>query len=307
MSLCSKSNRRIAAVLGMACLVFLQIVLPASLLAQSVPGTDGKVVAGSPDAATAAGFLSSFTGIVFILRGNGKEEVAKVGDVYGPNTTFRTGSDSTAVLVFADGQSVTLSAESVFRVDAFRFDTRDVESSRASFGLMSGVMRLVTGGIHTGNPNGLVIAAGNASIEILSKDVTAFVVEVDPKSLGVGAAAVTVGEISIETSSGLPMLVSADQFTRWLLNVPPSFPVPLSAAPAIFQALVAASTANVVPSNAPIDVLSASVRAAFNVLPSISGGSSEQGAQPPAPESSFVLVLVVVTPGGGRGCVGSPC
>jgi len=302
----SMSQRRLIADAGIASLILLQAVLPASLFAQAATG--GRV-ANSPGAVrpAASGFLSSATGTVFVRRGKAAEEVAKVGDVFGSDTVFRTQGDSTAVLVFADGQSVTLGADSLLRIDDFRFDMRDIKSSKATLGLMSGLMRVVTGSIHTANPKGLTVAAGDAAIGILSKDVTAFVVEVNPKSLGIGSAAVIVGEISIQTPVGPPILLAADQFSRWVSNAPPTAGVPLNAAPAAFQAVVAASRVTVVPSSSPIDIQSASVQAALGELPATAAGSTEAATQTQTPEAAIALVAPAATSGGGRGCVGSPC
>lgn len=301
----SSNMRRTAVNLAAACIALAQVGLPATLFAQAAQGNANSTGAGSATA-SASGFLSSSTGVVFVRRGDGPEVAAKVGDIFGPGTTFRTGVDSSAVLVFADGQNITLGPQSLLKVDDFRFDARDIKSSKATLGLMTGVMRLVTGGIHTGNREGLVVSAGSASIDILSKDVTAFVVEIDQKSLGIGAAAVTVGEIAIRTPAGPPVQLGEDQFTRWVSDAPPLPGIPLSAAPAVFQAVVAASLAKVIPSNAPIDIQSASVQATLAALDSTAAGS-EPNLQAQAPESTAALVIPAATPGGGRGCVGSPC
>ena len=303
-----ETKRRTLRKFGIAWLVVLQASVLGSIWAQTGQGRGSTGIAGSvPATTTASGFVSSARGAVFIRRGSGPELPAKVGDIFGPGTTFRTGAEGSAVLLFADGQNVTLSSESVLRIDDYRFDARDIKASKATLGLMSGIMRLVTGAIHTDNPGGLLISAGNASIGILSKDVTAFVVEVNPKSLGIGASAVLVGEISIQTPTGPVVTIASDQFTRWQPGVPPMPPMPLAAAPAIFQAVVAASRATVLPSNAPLDIQSAAVQAALEALPATSAGSAEPTLQAQAPESAVALIVPTVTPGGGRGCVGSPC
>lgn len=292
--------------IGIACLVVLQAAFPSAVFAQGGQGRSASVGAATTTT-SASGFIYAASGTVFIRRGSGPEVPAKIGDVFGPGTTFRTGTDSSAVLLFADGQIVTLNNDSVLRIDDYRFDARDIKASRATLGLMSGVMRLVTGAIHTGNRDALLISAGNTLIGILSKDVTAFVVEVDPKSLGVGAAAVTVGEISIQTPLGPRVTVASDQFTRWQPGVPPAAAAPLAAAPAVFQALVAASRATVLPSNAPLDIESAAVQAALGALPASGAGPAQPTLQAQAPESAVAVIVPPVTPGGGRGCVGSPC
>jgi hypothetical protein len=291
---------------GITCLIVLLAAVPNVVFAQA--GQSRSASVGAATAPTSAsGFVNAASGAVFIRRGSGPEVPAKIGDVFGPGTTFRTSADSSAVLLFADGQNVTLNNDSVLRIDDYRFDARDIKASRATLGLMSGAMRLVTGAIHTDNRDALLISAGNTSIGILSKDVTAFVVEVDPKSLGVGAAAVTVGEISIQTPLGPMVTVASDQFTRWQPGVAPAAPAPLAAAPAVFQAMVAASRATVLPSNSPLDIQSAAVQAALGALPATGAGPAQPTLQAQAPESAVAVIAPAVTPGGGRGCVGSPC
>jgi FecR protein len=291
--------------IGIVCLVTVQAATPSAVFAQAAQGR--AALGGVATTATPSGFVSTASGTVFVRRGTGPEVPAKVGDIFGPGITFRTGGEGSAVLIFSDGQNVTLNTGSVLRIDDYRFDVSDLKSSKATLGLVSGVMRLVTGAIHTDNRDGLLISAGSASIGILSKDVTAFVVEVDPKSLGVGAAAVTVGEISIQTALGPIVTVSSEQFTRWQPGASPSVPVPLAAAPAIFQALVASSRANVLPSNGPLDIQSAAVQAVLEALSATGAGPTQPTVQAQAPEAVVAIIVPTVTPGGGRGCVGSPC
>ena len=172
----------------------------------------------------AAGLVNSVSGNAYARSASGKEIPLKAGDVFGPGTTFRTGPDSNVVLLFADGQNVALSKDSELHIDAYRFDARDAKSNGATLGLTSGMMRFVTGAIHAQNQDALFISAGKVSIDILSKDVTAFVVEADPKAVGVGELAVIVGEVAIQTPVGPLTIIGADQFTRWRTGAAPSAP-----------------------------------------------------------------------------------
>jgi hypothetical protein len=284
-----------------ACLVFMQVAAPCLVGAQAIQGGAGG---SAPAVNLAAGFVNSVSGVVLIRRGSGKFEPAKAGDLFGPGTIFSTGPDGNAVLVFADGPNITLSKDSVLRIDDFRFDPRNVKASRARLGLVSGMMRFVTGAMHTDNRDGLMVSAGSATVDIISKDTTAFVVEVDPRSQDVGSAAVIVGEISIDTQTGAAVKIASDQFTRWQLRTAPSAPAPLAAAPAVFQAAVAASRATVLGSNLPIDLQAAAMQAALSALPPTAAGQPQLQAQAPLPAA---VILPTVTPGGGGGCVGSPC
>ena len=292
-------SRGVARKLLFAGLIVTQVICPCFVAAQSpVGGTSVAVTA----TAVAAGFVSSMSGEVMIRRGNGPFEPAKVGEMFGPGTMFSTGPQGTVVLLFADGQNITLGKDAVLRIEDYRFDARNPRASRASFGLVSGEMRFVTGAIHTDNRDGLKVMAGSASVGILSKETTAFVVEVDNKSQDIGAAATIIGEIAIDTPKRIPVKVSTDQFTRWQSGEPPSTAAPLSAAPAVFQATVTAARATITGSNLAIDVQSASLQAALADLPPTAAG------QPlPPVVAPVALILSSVTPGGGGGCTGSPC
>ena len=289
-------SRPILRKLTIACLMFIQALLPCLSLAQT----------GSQ--AAPAGLVNSVSGSVYARRSTtGIEVLLKAGDVFGPGTTFRTGPDSSVVLLFADGQIVALSQDSEMRLDTYRFDPRDAKAGGATLGLTSGIMRLVTGAIHAGNQDALFISAGRASIDILSKDTTAFVVEADPKAIGGGVLAVTVGEVALQTPVGPVTIVEAEQFTRWQSGAAPSAPLPLAAAPAVFQAAVAASLATIVGSNAAVDIQAASVQAALASLPATGAGPAQPQAQAQSVESAIAAVTPAATSGGGRGCVGSPC
>lgn len=284
-----------------ACLVFMQVAAPCLVGAQAIQGGAGG---SAPAVNLAAGFVNSVSGVVLIRRGSGKFEPAKAGDLFGPGTIFSTGPDGNVVLLFADGQNITLNKDSVLRIDDFRFDARNVKASRARLGLVSGMMRFVTGAIHTDNHDGLMVTAGSATVDIVSKDTTAFVVEVDSRSQDVGSAAAIVGEIAIDTPTGVAVRIAADQFTRWQMGAAPSAPAPLAAAPAVFQAAVAAARATVLGSNLPIDLQAAALQAALSALPPTAAGQPQLQAQAPLPAA---VILPTVTPGGGGGCVGSPC
>lgn len=285
--------------LTIACLLFIQATLPCLVFAQTGRGSG---------ASAPAGLINSVSGSVFARGRSGEEVLLKAGDVFGPDTTFRSGADGNVVLLFADGQNITLGKDSTLRVDEYRFDARDPKANQASINLVSGVMNFVTGAIHTSNPQGMKVSIGEASISILSRDVTAFIVEVDPKSTGLGVVAVTVGELSVRTRTGSASTVSSEQFVRWRPGTAPSSPAPLAVAPAVFQAEVAGLRATVLPSNEPIDFQSAAVQAALAGLPATGAGTTRpQTQQAQAVESVAAIVIPAATPGGGRGCAGSPC
>ncbi len=214
--------------------------------------------------AGAAGYVKAVIPPAFIRKGAGPLVPAKVGDILVPGTTVVTGDTGKVDLLFADGQQISLGKESTLRIDDYRFDAANPKAGRANISLVNGRMSLVTGAIHTGNPAGLRISAGTGVVSILSKDVTAFVVEVDPdEKRRPGWAAVTVGAISVQTPSGKIAQIAADQFARWRDDDRLLPAQPLAAAPAVLQAQVTASRATVAETNLPVNVQSASVQAAL--------------------------------------------
>ena len=295
-------NRSIARKLVAAGVVFAQALSPCLVVAQSTQGGPS-----SQDAvgAAAVGLANTLSGNVYMRVGTGPEVLMKQGDVFGPGTTFRTAGDSTVVLLFADGQNITLSKESVLRVDAYRFDANSPLAGQTSIGLLSGVMSIVTGAIQTSNSSALRVSVGGVPLGITGKDVTAFTASVDSATQGLGYVAVTVGNVLVPSSSG-PVVVLASQFVRAQPGSAPMLPLPLAAAPAVIQSQVAASQATVLAESKPVNVQTASLLAALAALPPTAAGQP----QPPAPAVALpVLASVVpsVTPGGGGTCTGSPC
>ena len=95
----------------------------------------GRPTSNSSTTAT-AGIVNSMSGAVFIRTGSGREVPAKPGDPVGRGTVVSTGADGEAILLFADGQHVNLNADSILRVDEYRFDVRDVKSNRVIYTLV---------------------------------------------------------------------------------------------------------------------------------------------------------------------------
>ncbi|OGA01874.1 MAG: hypothetical protein A3H35_14110 [Betaproteobacteria bacterium RIFCSPLOWO2_02_FULL_62_17] len=284
----SRSLRALVA----AGLVLVQAVLPCVVWAQAAAPSAGA----APAAATASGFLSSVTGVVFIRKANGEQVAAKPGDVFEPGSTIVAGANGQVGLLFADGQIIGLSANSTLRVDAYRFDASDIKASRAAIVLVSGAMTVVTGVIGNENPQGLSIAAGNMTLSVAGKDATAFGIEVNAATQA-GSVAVTVGALLIRTPAGPAITVGAEQFVRLQAGVATAPPQPLSAAPAALQALAGLARSFAQAETAPVDVQAAAIKLALANLPPAAAG----------PAGTTPVFLPPVTPGAAGGCVGSPC
>ena len=286
---------------------------PAYLQAMAAAG-EAPQARETVQATARTGVVNSVSGEVVMRNGAGVEVPAKTGDVVAAGSIVSTGTNGEVVLLFADGQHVSLSADSVLRVDEYQYDTRDSKQSRATFALSSGTMQMVTGAIHAANPDALKISAGDAVIGVLSKNATSFVVEAETKiARETGSVAVIAGEVTIQRPDGTVTKVATDQFTRWQPSSTLEPPKALAAAPADLNVAIAASRPTAQVGDVRLEV-EAAVKLALAALPATAAGPElAQTQQSPAPlaqperVSAIAGILPSVTPGASGGCVGSPC
>jgi len=265
---------------------------PAYLQAMAAAG-ESQLSRESSQPTARTGIVNSVFGEVMIRTTTGEVVSAKPGDIVTAGSVVTTGIEGEAVLLFPDGQQLSIAGESSLRVDEYRFDTRDSKDSRATFSLTTGTMQVVTGAIHATNPDALRLTAGDAVIGVLSKDVTSFVVESEAKfSREAGSLAVIAGEVSVLRPDGTTTKIDTDQFTRWRPLVNPDEPRALSEAPGDLQELVAT-----VQTREP-----SAIELAIAALPPTAAGPDE-----PTTPSTTPVFLPPVTPGAAGGCVGSPC
>lgn len=267
---------------------------PAYLQAMASFGAAPLVVQAGPQKATATIVVNSFSGIVSVRNAGGAEAAAKVGDVLGTGSVVRTGPTGEAVLLFPDGQYLTLTSDSVLRIDDYRFDANDLKASRLSLGLASGMMRIVTGSINAANPGAMRITAGDAVIGVRSANLTSFVVESDTKfGPETGSVAVIVGEVAVVRPDKSTVRVDTEHFTRWQPRVFPEEPMPVAAAPAYLQAMAAAGVA-------PVVRESTQAMASAGVVNSVSGVvlmRNGAGIETPAKVGDVVSVGSIVSTG----------
>jgi hypothetical protein len=209
------------------------------------------------------GYVHEISGAVSIQQGPAKAVPAKVGDTFESDTIFRTGADGKVILKFADGQVVALGADSAVRIGEYRYVARDVRQSTTVLELMKGEMRFVAGLIGAGNREGVHITAGDSMIHIQSPGGADFTVQVNPDPEEVGAAVVALGEISVRTPYGPIYKIEASQYVPWQPGRKPPPPMPITAAPAVIQAAMAALWTTVVPVNTPVAVASTARMAAL--------------------------------------------
>lgn len=286
-------RRRPLRAVGIICLMLLQALFPCMSTAQVGQGAGGSVPPG-----VIVGVVNSLSGPVFMRLESGAEVPLRQGDRVSSRAVIRTGASAELILLFADGQHVSLSENSELRIDEYRFNSADSGGNRASFTLLSGTIRLVTGAMHAGNREALSVRAGEAVIGLSTGDITSFVARLGSGAPEAVDVVVVIGEVSFRTPVGTIASIGQDQFSRWQPGVVPTQPLPLAAAPAILQAI---ARAPVLPEGAPLDVNAAAELAKLLAsLPATAAGQSQ-------PIAVAEVIFPPVTPGGTQGCVGSPC
>jgi hypothetical protein len=200
-----------------------------------------------------AGYVDAASSNVLIRSATGKAQNASAGNTFEAGTTFTTGADGGAVLKFADGQVVVLGPNSIFTIDQYQFDPRDVKAGKAALDLDNGAMRVVTGSIHAENRDATSITAGASIVSILSTGPADFTIAVNTKDKEVGVARVSVGEISVHTPYGQIDKIRIEQSNLWGPRNTPDEPVAVGSSLGVVQAAVALQLSGL-PDDAPVAV-----------------------------------------------------
>jgi len=203
----------------------------------------------------AAGYVHEMSGDVRVQNGASAERAAKMGDIFEPGATFRTGTNGKVVVKFEDGQIVSLQQNTAFRVDGYSFNVNNPKAGTSAMRLLQGAMRFVTGIIGSTNHNNVRLAAGTATIGIRGTDVNVLVDQTTQAVLAMIAA----GTIVLETPSG-STTVNVGQFASFAAGQVPTT-APLASAPAAARAIAAALQAAPIPVNTPVIVASAAAAA----------------------------------------------
>lgn len=154
--------------------------------------------------------VKDLQGTLTVQNGNNPPQPSKQGVPIPVGAVVRTGSGSSAMLIFADGQACSLGENSSFRVASAACNPGNAAKNEMTLNLMSGSMRCVTGSIGQSNPAALrmqlgVITLGGDAASAPRADVSAVVQG--------GTAAVTVdrGSVVAFLPSGTPQPVTAGQ------------------------------------------------------------------------------------------------
>lgn len=124
------------------------------------------------DLALAAGAVAtSVTGSVQVQTGPASPRPVRQGDELTQGDTVVTGTNSSAVLKFDDGQVVALTSSSRMTITAYQYNPA-TESGNVLLSLVTGGMRAITGLIGRRSPNQVAYRAATATIGIRGTDGT---------------------------------------------------------------------------------------------------------------------------------------
>ena len=220
------------------------------------------VAAAVQECSSTGAVLASPQGIIMELTGDVKATIGKgapcpagKGQTIVSDTVITTGEKSTVVLRFADGQGVSLQANSTFHVQQYVFDQANAAKSNIVFALLKGGARFVTGLIGQKHKEAIKITAGTITIGIRG---TAFTVAITagPASAGGGVVVgtVTSGSITLGGTTFVAGQSFAASVVGGTLSVAPATAAQLAAAvaPAVPAAGVVAIPAGVTAGTATV-------------------------------------------------------
>lgn len=270
----------------------------AALPANTPPEVTAVARAARSEAAAASsvpiGYVEAVSGQLSAKRGNNRR-VLKAGDRFAEGTSFETSETGRVALKFTDGMSVRLGAKSSLSVDHYTFNPRDITVSGFEMTLISGSIRVVAGSMASQDPQAAGIKVGGSYLTLLQAGGADFGVVFNPATQagGIGAAAVTNGEIGVQTPYGLTR-IGVDQTIPWQSGG--GGPPP----PAVVAALLQQFQAEL----AELQV-GTNIAAALAELPATAAGPDPAAqvtfAPLPGVYSAFTVTPAVT------GCLGSPC
>lgn len=139
-----QAARRIAGC-GLICL----LLLPLSALAEGVAGT-----------------VSHLGGVLFVSRADGTKKMLSVKSEVLEGDTLRTEVNTYVRIKFTDGGEVVLRPETIFKVEAYGYDTVLKQQDNFLMSLIKGGLRSVTGMIGKRNPDRFQMKTVTATIGI---------------------------------------------------------------------------------------------------------------------------------------------
>lgn len=219
-------------------------------------GESEKATVTNTSNADVAGRVSQLTGSLSAVSAEGKRRTLQKASPVFAGETVDVAEGGFAVLSMADSTRLTLPGGSSMQVAAYRYAPASPQTSVASFKLLKGAVRAVTGAIAKADPNnvkfftetatvgirgtaldvsctsasgGLVVCSGGANLTVELRDGQIIVTSNGVNSvLNAGQSAlIPAGNVNIQISNSLPNVLG---------NVPNAGPLPEST-PANFESL----------------------------------------------------------------------
>lgn len=150
----------------------------------------------------AGAIVTSLGGTAQVQTGSAPPRALREGDTVNQGDTVVTGSASSLVLKFDDGQIAAMTANSRMTVTNYQFNSQ-ASSGNVLLSLITGGMRTITGLIGHRNPASVTYRAATATIGVRGTDVT-FATQGNEVIVTVtdGSVSVTVGGKSYTVSAG---------------------------------------------------------------------------------------------------------
>lgn len=119
------------------------------------------------------GAIAMYNGTLFAVSKEGASRALGVQAPVQEGDTLHTGEGSYAQVRFKDGTDITLRPQSVFKVEAYRFDPAKPKEDKGVFSLVKGGLRAISAQLgHRGNPDAYQMKAASATIGIRGTDYT---------------------------------------------------------------------------------------------------------------------------------------
>ncbi|MCG6932926.1 MAG: FecR domain-containing protein [Gallionella sp.] len=140
------------------------------------------------------------SGDVYVTQGKHPAHRVVKSEPIASDTLVETRNGSAALLKFADGQVVTMQANSLFKVREYRYDPKHISNSSAVFSMFQGGMRFITGLIGKLNHQSFRLSTPNVTIGIRG---TEFMLVMDGHSM---YSRVLKGKIAMTNAAGMKVV-----------------------------------------------------------------------------------------------------
>lgn len=168
-----------------------------------------SVVSTNTSTAGVAGRVSQVMGSLKARTPNGEERELQRGSPVFSGDAVLAGADGFGVLTMADATRLTIPANSEMSIEAYRYAPAAPKGSIASFKLLKGAVRFVTGAIGKAQPDNVKFATETATIGIrgTSGDISCV-----PVSSGAGAAVISCSggnvRVNVDMRSGSVLITT---------------------------------------------------------------------------------------------------